>query len=165
MDYMGEEWRKDAKSAEAFWTVPVGTFSRAGLEKERECPQANMVSLLVDFGSFGLFLSPCCDESFLEAVGPPRSWSNKDFPQQIQKHQGMKTMETKRRHRGFPQVNLMDILTLAFWQSLDGLYWMSFLCVPLQPLHIYIYIFLRLLAFLHWLFSEVASQSLAKRQW
>lgn len=50
--------RKDEKSAEAFWTVPVSTFTGTGLEKERECPQSNMVSLLVDFGSFGPFLSP-----------------------------------------------------------------------------------------------------------
>lgn len=84
-----------------------------------------MVSLLVDFGSFGPFLSPCCDESFLEAVGPPRSWANKDFPQQIQKHRGMKTMETKRaqgfltsKFDGHPDSSLLAVIR---WSLLDVL--------------------------------------------
>ena len=100
------------------------------------CPQSNMVSLLVDFGFFGPFLSPFCDGSFLEAVGPRRLWANKCSSTAHSKAPGNENHEHKETAHGSPLVNLMDILTPAFWQSL-GLY-MSLLDV--LPVCTFVYV-------------------------
>ena len=61
-----------------------------------------MVSLLVDFGFFGPFLSPFCDGSFLEAVGPLRLWANTCFSTAHSKAPGNENHEDKETAHGLP---------------------------------------------------------------